>query len=444
MHFTTSQVESLAPKPTAYKAGEKLSNDQLWKTHGLSDRAMWGTIMGSGSRPYFAQIDLQELAYKCSCPSRQFPCKHALGLMLMYAKVGREDLQTEPEWVEDWVNKRRKSAEPKPEVELTEEEVEKRQVAKEKRVEDREALVDAGVQELELWLKDLLRAGLLELPNKPVRFFESMAARMIDAKASGLAGWVKALGKLDYGTQGNWYKESCAIIAKVNLIIQSWKNRAQLTEAWQDSIKNLIGWSQAPKELLSDDTAYALKDYWLVLGQERITNEGITVQRTWLYGLKNGKAMLDLTFGTSFSPLENSFIPEKILKAEVAYFSAHLPQRGIVRMVAETLDALPERPIFLDDIIALQLKLKALTKTFPWINNEAFLLRDIRIIVEDQRFLMIDGNSHYMPIYKSFDDIAFMRWILLTGNARVDISLVVKQDKILPLGVFMNDKYHSL
>ena len=46
---------------------------------------LWGLCAGSGKNPYQTIVDLSGPAYKCSCPSRKFPCKHALGLLLNWA-----------------------------------------------------------------------------------------------------------------------------------------------------------------------------------------------------------------------------------------------------------------------------------------------------------------------------------------------------------------------
>ncbi|MDA9774524.1 SWIM zinc finger domain-containing protein, partial [Saprospiraceae bacterium] len=423
---------------------QKLSNQDLWLSFGHSSRVMWGSIKGSGSKPYNVQIDVKELAYKCSCPSRQFPCKHALALMLLYSKVANAKGQEEPEDVAKWIDKRRNKSAPKPEVELTDKELDKRKDAQAKRQEDRSILVNAGIAELELWLKDLLRSGLLELPNKPAKFYHSMAARMIDAKASGLAGWIKALSKLDFSDQEVWLNDACEIIAKLNLIIQSWKKKDQLTPEWLASIKNLIGWSQSPKALQSDKDALAIRDYWLVIGQEREKSEEIIIQRTWLYGLREQRTMLDLTFGTPFSPLQNSFVVGKILKAEVAFFESQFPQRGVVRLVAESLDDLPGIPDLLQSISALEAKLKEQKIIFPFVNDEAFLLAKVRILKDDHSFWLIDSVKFRIELHTSFDEEAYKKWFLITGNAIVDIALVVKNGKVLPFGIFSDGKYEAL
>ena len=106
----------------------------------------------------------------------------------------------EPDYVAEWIDKRQTKAKKSDEevVVLTEVEREKRSASKEKRDDERIAFVDSGISELKLVLKDIVRLGLLELATKPTSFFESVAARMIDAKAPGLATWVKGFAKIDF------------------------------------------------------------------------------------------------------------------------------------------------------------------------------------------------------------------------------------------------------
>ena len=46
---------------------------------------VWGECQGSAAAPYRTAVDLSGPAYRCSCPSRKFPCKHALALLLLWS-----------------------------------------------------------------------------------------------------------------------------------------------------------------------------------------------------------------------------------------------------------------------------------------------------------------------------------------------------------------------
>ena len=68
---------------------------------------IWGLAKGSGKKPYQTQVDIVEFAYKCSCPSRKFPCKHALGPMFLAADDEKLLTETElPDWVKAWADAR--------------------------------------------------------------------------------------------------------------------------------------------------------------------------------------------------------------------------------------------------------------------------------------------------------------------------------------------------
>jgi hypothetical protein len=114
--WTTDRVLSLAPDSASSSAGQALGSPSKWKSLGRSDRAIWGLCQGSGKDPYQARIDLSEPAFKCSCPSRKFPCKHGLGLLLCFAKGESSFKQeSEPGWVSDWLATRGDRAEKKAE-----------------------------------------------------------------------------------------------------------------------------------------------------------------------------------------------------------------------------------------------------------------------------------------------------------------------------------------
>ncbi|MBW5486798.1 SWIM zinc finger family protein, partial [Streptomyces bambusae] len=89
VRWTAEQVLALAPDDASRKAGGRLGGAGPWsQTGGSASGSVWGLCKGSGSKPYRTVVDLTGPAYKCSCPSRKFPCKHALGLLLLWAAEG--------------------------------------------------------------------------------------------------------------------------------------------------------------------------------------------------------------------------------------------------------------------------------------------------------------------------------------------------------------------
>src|SRR2546423_6529647 len=87
--WSAEQVLALAPDAAAQKAARSLATPRRWTETGYAPDedppTLWGLCKGSGAQPYQTCVDLAEPAYRCSCPSRKFPCKHALALLLLWA-----------------------------------------------------------------------------------------------------------------------------------------------------------------------------------------------------------------------------------------------------------------------------------------------------------------------------------------------------------------------
>jgi len=90
MRLTEAYVDGLALNAAAIKNGKDLARKNSFQ--GLSrtedDTLLFGECKGSGKEPYRCSADFaypDQPVFRCSCPSRQFPCKHLLGLMYAYA-----------------------------------------------------------------------------------------------------------------------------------------------------------------------------------------------------------------------------------------------------------------------------------------------------------------------------------------------------------------------
>ena len=97
MKITEQFILLLAPNAAAASNGKKLSQSGKFQARGQNAQSniYWAQCAGSGKNPYRTSIDfsISENAptCRCSCPSRQFPCKHALGLM--YEILAEKDFE---------------------------------------------------------------------------------------------------------------------------------------------------------------------------------------------------------------------------------------------------------------------------------------------------------------------------------------------------------------
>ncbi|MFK8909209.1 SWIM zinc finger family protein [Streptomyces sp. YS-3] len=304
VRWTAEQVLALAPDDSSRRAGSRLGTAGPWSESGCDGSGVWGLCKGSGSRPYQTVVDTDGPGYRCGCPSRKFPCKHALGLLLLWAADERAvpavaDGEV-PGWAEPWLRERRARAENKDHRENSEKgsgtagPAEVRTAdpeAARRRAEKRAERVTAGAGELEQRLEDLLRGGLAAAERPGYGLWEETAARMVDAQAPGLAGRVRELGAIP-GSGPGWpvrLLEECALL---HLLDRAWLGRAALPEPLAATVRARVGVPTQPQ-------GPPVRDIWQVLAQYDTADAKLTTRRIWLHGRESGRAAMVLDFGAA-------------------------------------------------------------------------------------------------------------------------------------------------
>ena len=290
MQFTQDQIIKLAPDDASVKAGRALASPAKWLVRSVHERALWGDCQGSGKTPYRTMVDLTNLAFKCSCPSRKFPCKHGLGLLFLYAANG-SIFTTENELasnVNEWLEKRNSTPETKA---ITIEKAPNEQ-GQLKRAEAREKKVAAGVDELQLWLKDVVRTGIMNVPRNSYQFNQNIIARMVDSQAGGLANQLRKLNLINYFADG-WQKQLIKHLSKMYLLTESFKNQDTLPENLRQEVRTQIGWTHAKEEVLNSE---GLADEWSVLSVTLEEEGNLRTEKTWLFGKVCKRFALILNF----------------------------------------------------------------------------------------------------------------------------------------------------
>lgn len=84
--ITEQIISSLAPNPAAVSNGKKISQTGgfVKLMQSADGTFFWGECSGSGKSNYVTSadyIDANAPVFRCTCPSRQFPCKHSIGLL---------------------------------------------------------------------------------------------------------------------------------------------------------------------------------------------------------------------------------------------------------------------------------------------------------------------------------------------------------------------------
>jgi hypothetical protein len=288
------QVLALAPKPSSVAAAQPLAVPARWASTGCDSRAVWGRCVGSSAEPYECAVDHVEVAFRCTCPSRAFPCKHSLALLLLWARgqVAEGEL---PPFAATWIAKRLVAtdagsrAQPSTDaaVEAAAEPVEGPAASalppidRGKSRDDRVARMSAGLAELDRWLDDRLRTGLSDPSLAGYRTWDGLAARLVDAQVGGLANRVRRLAGL-VGAHPDWHSQVLSELGILHLLATSGRHLGSLPPGLADSVASTIGWQVRQADVLA---GVPHTDDWVVMGRSDTREDRIEVRRVWLRGL---------------------------------------------------------------------------------------------------------------------------------------------------------------
>jgi len=431
--WSVDRILSLAPDPASAKSGRDLASPRRWSGLGQTERAVWGECRGSGAKPYQAQIDKSQPAFRCTCPSRKFPCKHAIGLFLL--SVNEPNLfagAVPPAWVEEWLAKRdEKAAAPAPPKPDREESSDPEAAAK--RASARESKVNAGVAELESWLRDVIRQGLANLQQQPFGYFDRVAARMVDAQAPGLARQVRQLSAL-VSTSADWHTAVPDRIGRMYLLLQAYNRLESLPPDLRSDVRSLIGWTEKQDELLEQE---GVQDEWDVMSLRVEEDERLRTQRNWFRGRQSGRMALILNFAHGNAPLDASLVPGTTIRAELVFFPGVLPRRALIRQ-KQGIVPMSEPMGFARIAEALESYGRGLARD-PWLVRLPVLLSSVVPIHREGRWLVRDTSGKSV----SFSAVDETNWRLLalSGGRPVSIFGEWTGDRLDPLGAWAEGRY---
>jgi SWIM zinc finger len=435
MKFTHEQILKFAPDDASVKAGKALATPSKWVVTAVHEKALWGDCQGSGKTPYKTIVDLSNLAFKCSCPSRKFPCKHGLGLLFLYVShssifSGEKDLAPH---VEEWISKRAaKQEEKKPKEDAVADEK-----AQQKRVEARAKKVDSGIEELRLWIKDLVRTGIMRIPQNAYDFNKNIAARMVDAQAGGLANNLKRLSNINFYKEG-WQKALIKSLSKTYLLTEAYKNQELLADDLKQEVRSLVGWNTPKDEILANT---GVTDDWYVLSIDITEDNNLKTEKIWLYGEKNKRYALIINFYTTIQANANNLISGNVVHAELAFYLSPSPLRALFKgeVRKENVQLLPETQSNIADLFSHVSGLLAIN---PFAEEIPFLLSSVKFVFENETWLLVDADQKSILLSNPEDEC----WVILSitkGNSFVCFG-IYQNEQFNVASVFINNRYYPI
>lgn len=432
MALTLQKIEQLAPDQSSLTAAKKLLKPSLWPT--LQDNGeglVWGECQGSGATPYRIAVTEADAGYKCTCPSRKFPCKHTLALMWMRAdKLAPFTDGTPPQWVNDWLGRRRgptpgaaapKPAEPtaaRPSIAaVTEEEPAVSDVETQARAEaqrarsraQRESLIVGGIAAMEQWITDQLERGLAGFDQRAAQDCATLAKRLVDAKAGGLANRISALpATLFRVPEEDRPLLAARALAAAYLIGQAYTRQDSLPEPLKADVRQAVGWNLTREALLEDASLLRVDGQWRVLAvRDEVQPDRLRRIETWLQaGAAGGHCAVLIDFiPVSGGATGNMYLPGEVLDAELVFYPSPVPLRAQITAHRGTQTATigwagAERS--LDDGVAAW---RAALAAKPWLDTFPLTASEVQVRAAGNRLYACAGDVA-LPLAAASDEAA--------------------------------------
>ncbi len=436
MQLTLEQVTEMAPDGGSAAAGKKLMALKNWEDVGRSSDALWGLCRGSSL--YQVKVDFSNLGYKCSCPSRKFPCKHVLGLLMLWASSpDAAPDSAAPDWVVEWLEQRREKEAKKVERQEAAPEAIKKPVdekAQQRRAAQRESRVSDGLARLNVWMRDLVRSGLAAVETKPPSFWDDQAKRLVDAQAAGLASRVARLGGLPRSSP-DWPQRMLDELGRLTLLTHAWQRIGQLDQPLQADVRQILGWTVNQDELQRDGEQ--VRDTWAVIGQWVDDEDRLRTQRSWVVGRESNRVGLVLQFAPGNQPFAESIVSGSEQQGILVFYPGLARQRAKFLTREGTVEPLTSRPPGVTSVEEFFTAVAQQVARGPWLSSFGAVLRDVSLVLHDNTWHARDRHGHSIPL-RGRDH---WKMLAITGGQPFDLAGEWDGYSLRMLGFFANDTY---
>ena len=430
--MTPEQVESVAPDAKAFKAGQKLARLSDWKGLGHNDVVVWGLCQGSAL--YKTVVYLGDLTSKCTCPSRKFPCKHALGLMLLTA-AGSVQPSEPPDWVLESLQKRQKAAARKET--LQEERLKKAADPKlrEKKEKKRNSVIVDGLDQLDDWLNDILTNGIEGLESVELKDWDWQARRLADCQAMGLSNAIREVA--DSIGKSGWEKNIEASLGRVALASYAFRRISNLETSLQSNLRQFVGVTVSQEEVMVHNDK--VEDLWIVLGQKvRHVDNGRQIV-TWLVGTRSGRYANIRDFVPDGGGRTSTLGIGTCFEGTLYFWPGAYSLRALIDQRQQGTHHKPDDHSIAHDVQTGLQRLAEGLGANPWLSEVPVVLKNIGIIAREDGIWARESSGKVLPI-KSGDHI---KLLALSIDSEVTLIGEWNGQYLDPLGV-IKDRYYML
>ena len=440
MHITEDLVFSLSPDAGTYERGQSLGVPQRWAEISRNDRAIWAGVRVGNEVVFRTAVDLAQppIAFRCDCPVRKKPCKHGIGLLLLFLRQPEVFGVAEPaKDVADWLDKRSATKTPKVLPERTSEQTAQLAVGRENRHADRLEAMNLGLRDIRLWMQDLARLGIANAMQQGSDFWGNIAARCTDAKLGGFGRLFRAIA-FRHGQNPDDVGTIADRIAEIWLAVRAFDRFDLLEPAQQDDLLSLAG-VNTPKSAL--ETKPKWSDVWTVVGIRHGKIEDdinpLPWRRTHLFGLQSQCFAMFVDYATPPTyTFEQVWQIGSSFEGDIVFYPSAYPLRAIMPSGQpaqtppfETLTGLEEM---------LRRRAEALAKN-PWLRVFPCIIEGRVSVRDEQAFFFTDALQQQLPLQCSTK----IGWqlVALTGGESYTIMSEFEGSSLTPLGICINETW---
>jgi hypothetical protein len=200
-----------------------------------------------------------------------------------------------------------------------------------RRAVQRETRVSSGLAELDRWLCDQARQGLAASQQAGYAHWDDIAARMVDAQASGVAERLRALASIPHSGSG-WDGRLLEEYALLHLLAVAYRRQGELPPPLRETVRSRIGFSLRQADVLAGTLANGqpVRDHWQVLARRDLDQDRVRARRTWLRGRKTGRDALLLSFAAAGQALDDSLTVGTDADADLVFYPGAVALRAAV------------------------------------------------------------------------------------------------------------------
>ncbi len=450
--WSYEQVAAIAPTPRAVANAEPLAAANRWSGVGGDDSALWGRCAGSAGEPYEVVVDHVGVAWRCSCPSRQRPCKHVLALLLMWVAGSVPD-GPRPPAARAWLDRRTSGPDDAPpsgsggaggdagppgDADEADDGGDDGEPPGgpdrgdlDRARDERVARMRDGLAELDRWLVDRMRTGLADPALARYSTWDDLAARLVDARAGALANRVRRLAGM-VGASPDWHERVLAEIGILHLLATAGRRVLELPGPLGDAVATAAGWQVRRADVLLTPPD---RDLWWVAGRSDTREDRIEVRRWWLRDQRGEWAVL-LSFAAYQQVLDDSWRVGQTVDADLHRY----PGRSLRAIVGERRDALPMRS---SDVASIGSTIVEASRSIgeavagePWIERYPAVVVAAPT-VHDGRWVLTDDTGS-LPLVG--DDHALAVVLAASCGSRIPITIEWTPNGVSPLAVHLDDR----